>query len=101
MGRPCKWHILSAANARTAKQRKHTVPLGSPIETTIEILDSETELPAATGPDNEVIEVTKWTGGVNLDNHDYIIILLYLGYMTSSGQIQWPKFYNLVSFTAK
>jgi hypothetical protein len=73
MGRPRKWHLLTAANARTAKQRKNAVPLASSIEVTIENL--ETELLAATGSDSEVIEVTKWTGGVNhdpeTDNSDF------------------------------
>ena len=31
-------------------------------------------------------------------NHDYLIILLYLGCMTSSGQIENSKLYNSVSF---
>ena len=31
------------------------------------------------------------------DNHDYII-LLYLGCMTSSGQMDIPKLYNSISF---
>src|SRR6266545_8115696 len=36
----------------------------------------------------------------HIDNHDYIIILLYLGDVTSSGQIQLQKLFNSVSFAS-
>ena len=61
MGRPRKWRLLSAANARAAKQRKSAIGAS----------------PAATGSDSdsEVNEVTTWTGGVNhspeTDNSDF------------------------------
>ena len=74
MGRPRKWCLASAANARAAKQRKYTMPhFTSPTEITIEILD--TVLPPATEVDSEDTEVTKWMGGVDhdpeTDNSDF------------------------------
>ena len=73
MGRPRKWRIVSAANARAAKQRNYAIPLASPFETTVEVL--EMELPTATASDSEVDEMTKWIGGVNhnpeTDNSDF------------------------------
>ncbi len=74
MGRPRKWRIVSAANARAAKQRRYALPhSASPTETTVEILDST--LPPATEVDSEDNEITKWMGGVNhnpeTDNSDF------------------------------
>jgi hypothetical protein len=39
-----------------------------------------------------------WRQPLISNQHDYIIILLYLGCMTSSGQMDIPKLYNSVSF---
>jgi hypothetical protein len=76
MGRPRKWRILSAANARAAKRSKSLLPptrFASPIEATVEIV--EIDQPPVTVSDSEDIEVTKWTGGVNhdpeTDNSDF------------------------------
>jgi len=71
---PCKWCIVSTANARAAKQRRYALPhSASPTETAVEILD--TTQPPATEVDSEDNEITKWMEGVNhnleMDNSDF------------------------------
>ena len=46
----------------------------------------------------QALSLRKYTSHCHVTPQDYIIILLYLGCMTSSGQIENSKLYNSVSF---